>query len=209
MIPALQKARCLTACQPMKFLAALSTLLLSVAASAHADILIYGGIAPARELGYVSTIRREREIFVIDTDNQQIQRIHAGILGRRGVFSVGDLETIHIVMPITARRSYTIISQADTTIGSGTNFTTKSLYLRGLNSRVRIAVGTQILAPRVLGGQDRTVTKNDAQLSSLEQSFAAALNVALTVASNTAHETLSEAVDRVTIALENANYRKL
>lgn len=191
----------------MKFLAAL--LLFSAAVSARADILIYNGLAPAREFGLATRIRREREIFVIDTDHQQIQRLHAGIMGRQRVFSVGNVEAIHIIQPILGRRTFTVVSEAETTTGSGTDFTTESLYLRGLNVRVRVASGATRLAPRLLGGTERTVVQDNTQVSSVEQAYAVFINEILTVASNNANETLDEAVTRVTISLQNAGYKKL
>lgn len=193
----------------MKFLAAASALLLSLAASARADILIYNGIAPTREIGVLSPFHSDREVFIIDTTNERIQRVHSGHVGRVGVFTVDDAVNAHIVQPLTNRRSYTVVSQADTINGGGANFSTKSLYLRGVNLRVRIAAGKVALYPHVLGGTDRTVVRSDTQVSSTEQSFAVVLNSILTIASNTASDTLADATDRVITALQNAGYKKL
>lgn len=193
----------------MKFPALLAALLLSAAASAQADILIYGGFAPARELGLISAVRREREIFIVDTDNQLMQRIHTGVMGRQRVFSVGNVKTIHIIQPIFRRHDYTVISQAETSTGNGTDFTTQSLYLRGVNTRVRIAAGATGRAPRMLGGSDRTVVQDNTQASAVEQNFAVALNEVLTVAANSAHESVTDATNRVVISLQNAGYKGL
>jgi hypothetical protein len=188
----------------MRLLASILAAVLFASLPASATILIYDGPAPAKGFGAAETLRRNRSFLILDTITSQAQLVN--------FFGKGKSKDYDVVGPIPmdsasipgARGSQSVATGILRTELQPSDFDTIAMSYRGKN--VVLDRSPQLIAPRVISGTFRRTTKNLADISHIEQRFLVTFNKTLTKAAKTNEETLEQAVERVTMILENKGF---
>ncbi|RYD73968.1 MAG: hypothetical protein EOP84_20670 [Verrucomicrobiaceae bacterium] len=192
----------------MKLFATLAALLVSLT-SAQAEILIFDGPAPTKSYGSETEPKRNHAMLVYDTTAGQFGIIN--YFGKRKQRKGEQDSPIRFAVnggtiPIK-RGSMTVLTGVSYTMPEGGDFDSRMVSLRGKNSLLNRT--TDLTGPRILSGIARITNRTGAVLVHWEQSFSAVYESKLSDAANTEGDSFEEAIDRVTMVLQNRGYFSL
>ncbi len=196
---------CTPSTTQMKFLAAVAALFLT-SVFAPAAILIFDGPAPMKTFGTDYSTAKNRAMLVYDTTSGQI-----GIINYHGRRGRGQQ---HPIAPLAVnggtislkRGSMTVLTGVEQFAAAG-DFDTRFVNFRGRNDLLNRSAN--LTGPRVLSGTARVTTRYGGDFTHTEQSFSLAYQTKLSNASNAANDTFENALNRITIVLQNRGFATL
>lgn len=186
----------------MKILAAIAALLLT-SVVAPAAILIFDGPAPMKTFGTDFSPKRNRAMLVYDTTGGQIGIIN--YFGSRGRGQQIPFEPLPVDggMISLRRGSMTVLTGVTRSADAG-DFNTNFVNFRGKNALLNRSLN--LSGPRVLSGTARVTAKTGAQVTHTEQSLSLVYQTKLSNAANEANDSFEQALNRITIELQNRGY---